>query len=130
MSDPTPPPQAERVLVADDHEPTVMGLKRMLAPYYEVDTAMSAVEVMQLYNSRPYFCLVLDVTFEQGMSGLEMAALIRSRDPEIGIIICSGFNYSDDVLEQVAELDASFIEKPVVLDELLEKLRRRQERLI
>jgi DNA-binding NtrC family response regulator len=125
MNDQTPPAKAERLIVADDNEATLVSMKEMLSPYYEVDVAMSAIEVMRLYSSRPYRCLILDVTFHQGMSGLEIASRVRARDKEIDIIICSAVDYSEEVRRRVAEMNAQFIEKPVVLGELLEKLGRK-----
>lgn len=124
MSAHRPSAEPKRILLADDDEHVLQNLKEMLEPYYLVDVAMSASKVQRLYQQNSYYYLILDVTFDQGVGGLEIASRIREHDGEVGIIICSGVNYSDDVRQYVAEMNAQFIQKPLTLDILLEKLGR------
>lgn len=122
MNDNEPPAPMKRILIADDEEAVLQSMKEMLEAYFQVDVAMSAIEVMRLYEQHSYDCLILDVTFEQGLSGLEIASMIRAEDGEVGIVICSAVNYSDDIREQVAEMNAHFLEKPLRLGKVLETL--------
>jgi len=94
----------------------------MLTPYYDVDVASSGIEVLQLCEGFPYYGLLIDVDFGPGISGLEIAAALRSLNKEIRIIVFSAIDYSDAVRQQVVDLGAQFIEKPLSLDDVLEKL--------
>lgn len=111
-----------RILVADDEKDILWGIKVMLSPYFRVDVATSGVEVMRMWDSVPYYALILDATFDQGVSGLEIASAIRAEDKEIRIIVFSAKNYSDTFRQSVVNLGAQFIAKPLALAEVLEKL--------
>ncbi len=114
--------QLRRVLVADDKEDILWGIQEMLAPYYQVDVATSGSEVLKLWDETSYYALIIDVSFGPGISGLEAASAIRAEDKEIRIIVFSAKEYSDAVRQQVVNLGAQFIEKPLVLSDVLEKL--------
>ena len=52
-------------------------------------------------------------------NGLQLAIIARDRDPEIGIIVFSGFD--DPVLQaEAAHIGARYLVKPVTFDRLLE----------
>jgi DNA-binding NtrC family response regulator len=64
--------------------------------------------------------LVTDVRLG-AFNGLQLAIIARDRDPEIGIIVFSG--YDDPVLqEEAARLGAHYLVKPVTFDRLLEAI--------
>jgi|ERR1051325_1564777 DNA-binding NtrC family response regulator len=119
---PTGDSQLKRILVADDEEDILWSVRETLTPYYEVDVATSGSEVLQLWDENSYYALIIDVTFDQGVSGLETASAIRSEDKDIRIIVFSAKGYSDSVRQKVVNLGAQFIEKPLVLSDVLEKL--------
>ncbi len=54
-------------------------------------------------------------------NGLQLAIIARDRDPEIGIIVFSG--YDDPVLQaEAARIDARYLVKPVTFDRLVEEI--------
>jgi FixJ family two-component response regulator len=59
-----------------------------------------------------------------GMSGTEMAAQIRKRDPHMKLLFVSG--YSDDALLHHGVFDSgvAFLQKPFKMTDLLKHLRR------
>lgn len=113
----------KKLLVADDREDVAVAVQKMLSPFYDVDIATSGLEVRQKCLATNYYGLLIDVSFESGISGMETATLVRSTDKEIKIIVFSGYEYSDSVRRRVIEIGAQFMEKPLMLDAVQHKLR-------
>lgn len=112
----------KRLLVADDREDVANSIKEMLSPIYEVDIANSGSEVIQQCLLNQYYGLLIDVRFEDGMSGVEAAAIVRLHNKEIKIIIFSGYELSDSITRQIVEMGAQFMEKPLVLEAVQKKM--------
>lgn len=80
------------VLVVDDNETARWILAEILAVEgYTVVEASSADEAMRrLVGCHGIRAVISDIEMPGSMSGLEMAAQIRCRSPEIGVILTSG----------------------------------------
>jgi DNA-binding NtrC family response regulator len=65
-----------------------------------------------------YQCLVTDVRLG-AFNGLQLGVIARDKNPDIGIIVFTGFD--DAVLREEAEhLGATYVVKPVTAERLLE----------
>ena len=104
------------LLVADDDSQIVESIKEMLVPYYEVDISTTGIEILKMLGSKDYFGFITDIDFGPGISGLEIATMVRSKDKHIRILIFSAIDYSDAVRQQVVDIGAVFAEKPLNLD--------------
>ena len=116
----------KKLLVADDREDVVNGLKGMLEQIYDVDTAMSGLEVMRKCQTTQYFGLLIDIRFDSGISGVEAAASVRATNKEIIIIVFSGYEYSDAIRRKVIEIGAQFMQKPLTLEAVQRRLGEQQ----
>jgi CheY-like chemotaxis protein len=97
------------VLIADDEYELAKSIGDALGSDCRVDIVNSGLDVLRHYKQRkkdcdPYDALILDVNFSAGISGLEIADLIRLEDQEIRILIFSAFDYSDIVRQQVLDI--------------------------
>ena len=105
---------SETLLLVDD-EPQVrtiaaIQLKRL---GYDVLQAEDALEALSILDRSPAVdLLVTDIGLPGGMNGLELAAAVRNRNPEIPVLYISG--YSDGRSSETAEndVDAQFLAKP------------------
>lgn len=121
------PPLAERkrLLVVDDEVPVLKLVTRILATdNYEIAAAESgeaAMRVMEQSGSGVDL-LVTDLMMP-GMSGRELAAVVRKTNPHVRVLYVTGF--ADTLFTGVNELGSaeSFIEKPFGADGLLEATR-------
>ena len=122
------PPLAERkrLLVVDDEVPVLKLVTRILATdNYEIASAESgeaAVRMMEQPGFPGVDLLVTDLMMP-GMNGRELAAALRSTNPQVRVLYVTGF--ADTLFTGVNELGPgeSFIEKPFGADGLLEATR-------
>jgi PAS domain S-box-containing protein len=106
--------RAETLLVVDD-EPQVRAIAAMQLSRlgYTIIQASAAEEALELYDAQgPVDLLVTDIGLPGGMSGVDLAAAIRDRDPQARILFVSG--YSDSASSDAAEQDSAsvFLSKP------------------
>ena len=110
-----------RVLVVDDDEAVRSFVSRALQEAgYEVVSASSSREGLRLLNARPRFdVFVLDMMMP-GMTGDELARVLRARDPDAKILYFTGF--SDRLFGDSTSLSANepCLDKPVSLIGLCE----------
>lgn len=115
------------VLVVDDEPRSVQTIARILDEFYELRTAESAAEAIQILESETIQVVISDQRMPD-MTGLELLTLTRSRWPEVLRIIVTGFTDAQDVIRAINEAGIyHFIAKPWHPDELLQTVRNATE---
>jgi PAS domain S-box-containing protein len=85
------PDRAGRVLLVDDEPLVRASTADMLAELgYEVEEAESGAEALERIRSRPPDIVVTDHLMP-GLSGTELAAMIRASRPDLPVLIVSGY---------------------------------------
>jgi signal transduction histidine kinase/CheY-like chemotaxis protein len=124
------PGGAERLLVMDDEEDLRKLLETVLTSLgYEVQLAHDGAEAIALCESaadsgRAFDAALLDVTVRGGMGGIEAASRLKELDPNLKLVVSSG--YSDaPVMSDYRKygFDAA-IPKPWVFADVSEVFRR------
>jgi len=83
------------VLLVDDNVDTRLLTKMFLNNFgYEVDSADSPAEALKCFNPAVHDLVLTDNTMP-GMSGAEMAHIIKMRSPATPVVMCTG-NPPDD----------------------------------
>ena len=84
------PPLGGRVLVVDD-DPEIRALLSdfLTAQHFEVKTAVDAQTALALFQPGRFDVLLVDFQLS-GMTGLELAAVVRKQDPLIPIALITG----------------------------------------
>ncbi|KIZ39466.1 MULTISPECIES: hybrid sensor histidine kinase/response regulator [Rhodopseudomonas] len=108
------------LLLVEDH-PDVAAVASDYAEQcgYHVLHASSAEAAIELLNTRHDIELVFSDIVMPGMSGLELARLIRDHHPEIPVVLASG--YSERTATAVRE-GFPLLHKPYTMDALRQKL--------
>ncbi|MBU2551936.1 MAG: response regulator [Proteobacteria bacterium] len=119
-------PGSERLLLVDD-ETTLVGMVTELCSRlgYRVSGFSDSLRAIQAFREAPEnFDLVLVDLTMPGLTGLELAREIKSRRPDIPIILCTG--YSDTVsMDQISSSGIDILlTKPMSNQELSRALRR------
>ena len=108
-----------RVLMVDDEPPLLDGFRTAFTRAGRpIVTSGSFEDARKKLLEETFDVLITDVRLGQ-FNGLQLAIIARDRDPDIGIIVFSG--YDDPVLQaEAAQIGARYLVKPVSFDELIE----------
>lgn len=114
-----------RVVLVDDHEMVIEGLKAMLAPFKNrvrvVGEAVGVDKALVAIASLKPDIVLCDVRM-QGASGLDLCRAVRERDPERKIILLSVYD-DEQYLFQALRVGASgYLLKGISSDELVRQL--------
>jgi len=114
-----------RVVLVDDHEMVIEGLKAMLSPFKNrvrvVGEAVGVDKALAVIASLKPDIVLCDVRM-QGASGLDLCRAVRERDPERKVILLSVYD-DEQYLFQALRVGASgYLLKGISSDELVRQL--------
>ena len=108
-----------RILVVDDDLKSRNILKRLLAHTdYEVEIVMSGEEAVKRLK-RSKFNLVLTDLDMPGMDGLELLSHVKSRYPDVPVIVVSGVATEESRNEALEVGAEGLLSKPYTRDQLI-----------
>ena len=116
----------EKILFVDDELAVVEAFAPNLAKLgYEVDTATSAEQALKIISHTPgaYDLLITDYNMP-GFNGYELARQVMQINPEIPIILCSGFSGVFDGATSQYPGIAAYITKPFNIGEFANIIRK------
>lgn len=106
-----------RVLVVENDTLTLQTLERCLRDHFDVITARSAEEAIQVIQSeRPF-----KVAIRPGMPGLNLVRQLHSLSPGTAVILFSAYTFSEEELAELPNVRA-FFEKPFEVEPLIDKI--------
>lgn len=115
--------EIDQILVADDDAVIRKGLLRILsAEGYEVETVSNGRAALERLEQKRFKLLVTDLKMP-GMSGLEVLASIRTSQPELPVVLITGYAAIDNAVEAMKNGATDYLSKPFENDELVEKVR-------
>jgi CheY-like chemotaxis protein len=116
----------ETILLVDDETPILDIARGMLARYgYETVTATSGEEAVKVFTSQKerIDLVILDLSMP-GIGGYKCLKMLLEIDPEIKIIVSSGYSFDGPVGDVLKAGAAAFIAKPYQLSEMLKTVRK------
>lgn len=116
----------ELVLVVDDEEHILSTTKRVLEKHhYQVLVAGTGEEALRVFaENAGAVKLVLTDMIMPGMGGVKLIRALRTLQPDIKVIACSGFDH-EEKKNELADLGIKeTLAKPFTPAQLLKKLRR------
>lgn len=114
-----------RLVLVDDHEMVIEGLKAMLAAFGDrvcvVGHAVGAERALGVISDLDPDIVLCDVRM-QGTSGLDLCLALRERDPELKVVMLSVYD-DEQYLFQALRVGASgYLLKSISSDELVRQL--------
>ena len=109
--------QGESILVIDDSEEQrdlARGMMQRIG--YQVDTASSGEEAVEMVKSKVYDLLILDMIMDPGMNGMQTYKNIIQIAPNQKAVIASGFAENELVHEAQRLGAGQYIRKPYTLE--------------
>jgi two-component system, cell cycle sensor histidine kinase and response regulator CckA len=113
-------------LFVEDEETVRRSLAHMLARYgYRIHAATSGASALGIWRQhhQSIRLVITDVVMPGGVSGRALFDQMRSEEPDLKVIFCSG--YTDEILgnDALVRQNPNFIEKPFAPEELVRKIR-------
>jgi DNA-binding response OmpR family regulator len=110
--------QKPRVLLIDDSEATVEGLRNYLCPRFDVLTASNGLEGLKLFeeNGKRPDLVITDLVMPC-ISGVGLISLLKKQSPGTPIIAMTGWGKEPSELATEAKAD-KILMKPFDLEEL------------
>jgi DNA-binding NarL/FixJ family response regulator len=114
----------------DDKEIVRNAICEVLAALgYEVESAVEGEQAIALYGTAraagtPFDVVVLDMTIERGMGGREAIAKLLEIDPEVKIVVSSGYPHDPVIMDHQKFGACAVIIKPYNSSELDEVLKQ------
>jgi DNA-binding NtrC family response regulator len=114
------------LLIVDDEPDMCWALEHLMHQKgFTTQLAVSGQEALELLRRHRFAAAFLDAKLPD-MDGLELAGQMRRLDPDIKIVMVSGYFYRDDITIQNAisqGLIIDFISKPFLQEEILKALK-------
>jgi two-component system, NtrC family, sensor kinase len=123
----TPLEEDRRILVVDDEAPVRTLFAAYLGESYSCSTAADAQEALSRLAAEPFALVISDVNMP-GLSGVELLRKIRERFPDIAVIMVSGIDRTQRVLDVVRLGASDYLLKPCDLGVLELSVERALER--
>ncbi|AEA28346.1 response regulator [Pseudonocardia benzenivorans] len=114
-----------RIVLVDDHEMVIAGLKAMLAPFRGrvrvVGEAIGADQAVSTVASLTPDIVLCDVRM-QGASGLDLCRTLRERDPEAKVVLLSVYDDEQYLFQALRAGASGYLLKKISGEELVRQL--------
>ena len=112
--------QSKRILVVDDNSEILDLYGEFLGLHnYDISTAASGERALEIIREEKVDLVMLDIKMP-GISGMETLRLIKEYDPNIRVIMLTGYGYQLERTNAAIKYGASaYINKNMSLDEIL-----------
>jgi len=115
------------ILVVDDEAVIRDGLQRVLeGDRFEVETCMSGHNAIERLQEKDYGLIITDLKMP-GMNGIEVLKAVKALQPDIPVIMITGYATVDTAVEAMKNGAVDFIAKPFTPDQIHEKIERALE---
>jgi DNA-binding NtrC family response regulator len=115
---------AFKIIVAEDEEITLKHLVSVLkSEGYDVTGTGNGQDALHMIENDFFDLLVTDIKMP-GMSGLELLQAVKSKYPEMEVIIITGFGSISSAVEAIKKGAVDYITKPFDLDELIIRVKK------
>ncbi len=110
-----------QILIVDDEEAVREVASLMLKRFgFDILTAGDGIEALEVYkeNGSDIVMVLLDMTMPH-MGGEETFTELRRINPDVRVLLCSGYNEQDATSHFTGKGLAGFIQKPFQLEKLV-----------
>jgi len=111
-----------RILAVDDEPAIREGLRRILKNQgFSVETAPSGQDAIECIQKREFDLVITDLKMP-GMSGMEVLKSIKILQPDVPVIIITGYSTIPSAVEAIKSGAADYIAKPFSADQIIQKV--------
>lgn len=119
---------AKQILVVDDEEDTLDACTQVLRKDgYEIETCNSGLKAIEKLRSSNFDLLIADIKMPK-MGGIELLKEAKKIDPQMAVIMITGYAKVETAVESMKEGARDYIPKPFTPDELRRAVKNALER--
>jgi signal transduction histidine kinase len=111
------------LLIVDDERGPTESLRMVFKSEYDVYTAPSGNEALEILHSQPIDVVTLDLRMP-GMPGVEVMEHIKRYDPDIEIIVVTGYASLDSAVRGLRNRVFDYVTKPFDVPQISELVHR------
>ena len=117
----------QKALIVDDNVPMADVLVEMLE-VFDVDaiTVQDGETALRSINEEPINLVITDLRMPK-MSGVELLKSIKAQNPDLPVIVISGYSLSADDNHTVRDIADGFLSKPFKMEDIRALLDRLQK---
>ncbi len=114
-----------RVLITDDHPIVRRGLRQIVACETDMNVteAENGAEALRLIDTAEFNVVLLDLSMP-GMSGLEVLSQIRTRRPQLPVLVLSAHPEAEFAVRIIKAGASGYLNKHLAPEELVTAIRR------
>lgn len=116
-----------RILIVDDEEAVRNVFAASLGEVYSCETAADAQQALEILAREPFALVITDMRMP-GLSGIELLRKITAQYPDTAVIIVSGIDRSQRVMDAIRVGASDYLVKPCDLEVLNTSVERASER--
>lgn len=114
--------QTLRILVIDDHQDSLDSVSEALALNgYQTSKYLDPRVAVEAFYHDNFDVIITDLKMPE-MNGLEVLQAMKSRKPEVYVIIMTGYADIENAIEALNHKADAFFRKPVDLENLINRL--------
>ncbi|MGH7820406.1 MAG: response regulator [Candidatus Binatia bacterium] len=114
------------MLIVDDERGPREALQLILKPYFRVFTADGGERAMEVIRNEPVDVVTLDLKMTP-LSGPETLAQIREVDPDIEVVVVTGYGSFESAIDVLRLRAFDYISKPFESSRILDVVRKAAE---
>jgi PAS domain S-box-containing protein len=120
-----PRPGGGRLLLVEDEPAVRISVRRILEKNgYQIYEATNGAEALQIWDrEHGAIDLVLSDLVMPGMGGHELVEQLRARQPDVRVVLMSGYTEAAGSMRDIRSLGVAMVEKPFEVAALLTRLR-------
>lgn len=111
------------LLIVDDERGPAESLRMIFKPSYNVFTANGGQQAMEILQTTPIDVVTLDLRMPT-MSGVEVMERIKAFDPDIEVIVVTGYSSLDSAIRGLRHGVFDYISKPFDVPQISDLVRR------
>ncbi|HKK01259.1 MAG TPA: response regulator, partial [Desulfuromonadales bacterium] len=111
--------ESNRILVVDDNAAIRDGVRRALCGCgFYVETFGSGALAIERMAENPFDLVITDLKMP-GMDGIEVLRQIKSQQPDVPIVMITGYSTVDTAVESMKSGAVDYISKPFTPEEIV-----------
>jgi DNA-binding response OmpR family regulator len=115
----SPKESPPRILLLEDETNLAKGLQLVIGEAgYEVDWAETGKSALELVRRQPYDLIVADLCLPD-LDGLEIIKEIKQRQPQIRVIVITGYSTVASAIDAFKLGTSDYLEKPFTENEIM-----------